>query len=466
MAVNHRSTPTNLMNKKVLVVGLGRTGIALARFLVKQRAKVTVTDQNHEALLGDYPAQCRRMGVALQLGEHREETFTTADLVVISPGVPLSIPPVQAAKAAGVPVTGEMELASRYVTESLVAVTGTNGKTTTTAVVGEMLRHSGKKVFVGGNIGSPLIEHAVHGGSADAVVVEVSSFQLDTIETFRPRVGVLLNITPDHLDRYPDLAAYGRAKARLFENQRGSDTAVLNGADSFIRRLTAGIPSRRLFFTGRSEAESGAAVFSDHIFINGVRSQNQKEIPALEATFDLAGTCFVGRYGRENAAAACVAALAAGADPSGIQGALKAFKGLPHRLESVGESKGIRFVNDSKATNVYSVLCALESFTSPVVLVMGGRDKGSDFTLLREPVRRYARKVILMGEAAPQIQAALEGTVPMETAKDMVSAVDAAFRAAFSGDVVLLSPACASFDMFTDYTHRGKTFRKAVEALS
>jgi len=466
MVVKKLPDLTALENQRVLVVGLGLTGIALTRFLVGRKATVTVTDQSGEDRLGTYPEECRRMGVTLELGGHREATFKSADWVVVSPGVPLTIPPIAKAIKARVPVTGEMELAACYIQEPIAAVTGTNGKTTTTALLGEMLKKSGKRVFVGGNIGSPLIGHVDQGRPVDAVVVEVSSFQLDTVHSFRPRVGVLLNVTPDHLDRYPDLMSYARAKGRLFENQTEEDVAVLNGGDPIVREVTGSIRSRRLFFSGRSGKESGAIPAGNRILLKGI-SKAKKDVDIHPGDgFNLEGTYFTGRYGQENAAAACLAALSAGATHEGIQAALNAFKGLPHRLETVGIINDVRFVNDSKATNVYSVLCALEAFASPLVLIMGGRDKGSDFTLLREGIGRFARKIILIGEAAGPIRKALKGVVSMEDATDMVAAVKAAFRAASPGDVVLLSPACASFDMFSNYAHRGENFREAVKALS
>ncbi len=448
------------------MVGLGMTGMALTRFLVKKKARVTVTDQRDESQLGTRPGQCRRMGAALELGGHRDRAFTEADLVIISPGVPLTIPPVAAARAAGVPVMGEMELAARYVRTPIVAVTGTNGKTTTTALLGEMLKRSGKKVFVGGNIGDPLIGHVDREEDVDVVVLEVSSFQLDSAERFRPRVGVLLNITPDHLDRYPDFTAYARAKGRLFRNQTEDHIAVLNGEDAAVRTVTRTVRSRRLYFSGRTGTEAGATLSGDRVFIYGEKRPANGTAPPLKEEFDLAGTPFTGQYGRENAAAACLAALSSGARREGVQSALNTFRGLPHRLETVAVLNGVRMVNDSKATNVHAVRCALAAFEAPLVLIMGGRDKGSDFTLLRDAVARQARKVILLGEAAGIIREAFWNVVPMEGAEDMEGAVSAAFRAAVPGDVVLLSPGCASFDMFTDYSHRGEAFRKAVEALS
>ncbi len=462
-----KSSPAmDLENRRVLVVGLGLTGIALARFLAKRKARVTVTDQAEAVGLGAYPGECRRMGVILELGGHRETTFRRADLIVLSPGVPQAIPEVAAAEKAGVPVTGEMELASLYVEKPMVAVTGTNGKTTTTALIGEMLKHSGKRVFVGGNIGNPLIGHVDGGEIVDAVVLEVSSFQLDTASTFRPEVGLLLNVTPDHLDRYPDLMSYARSKGRLFQNQTAHDVAVLNGADSIVRSVTGAVRSRRLYFSGKTMEESGTTFSGNRIFLHGIEAAVVGTHIGPEGGFDLEGTYFTGRFGKENAAAACLGALSAGASPEGIQAALNDFKGLPHRLETVSVVRDVRFVNDSKATNVYSVLCALEAYCSPLILILGGRDKGSNFALLREAVARRTRRVILLGEASGKIREALEGAVSMTEVETMQEAVVTAFRAATPGDVVLLSPACASFDLFNNYAHRGEAFRKAVEALS
>jgi UDP-N-acetylmuramoylalanine--D-glutamate ligase len=447
-----------LANQKILVVGLARTGIATARFLRRRGATVRATDLAAEAALGPGVAELRALDIDLSLGGHRVEDFTAADLVVLSPGVPHTLAPLQAARGRGVPVIGEVELAARFIREPIVAVSGTNGKTTVTELLGRMLEASGRRVFVGGNIGRPLIGYVDGGQTADVVVAEISSFQLDTIATFRPAVGVLLNITDDHLDRYTGFAAYARSKMRLFENQTAQDTAVLNGADPVIRAQAAAIHSRRLFYNTAQDSANCAAVTGTALTLR---------LPGREAAqLDLAPFRLRGPHNIENACAAALAALAAGASPSGIQQALAAFTGLPHRIESVGVANGVEYVNDSKATNVDAVLRALDCFATPVVLIMGGLDKGGNFRLLEAAVRRRAKALVLVGNASDTIRAALGGLVPTVQAPDMAAAVGAAAGRAVSGDVVLLSPGCASFDMYPNYQARGEDFRQAVQRLN
>jgi UDP-N-acetylmuramoylalanine--D-glutamate ligase len=461
----------DLNRLNILVVGLGVSGKALIHFLCKRGSTVTVTDHTIEEKLGLDLNPFRRMGVSFELGEHRRETFLRSDMIVVSPGVPSSILPLIEAREKGIPVIGEMELAFRFITEPIIGITGTNGKTTTTALIGEMLRCSGKTVFVGGNIGNPLITYLDEKEKADLVVAEVSSFQLDTARLFRPKVGVLLNITPDHLDRYADLTAYADAKGKLFMNQSETDFAVLNGSDELVRRTTQNIKSRKLFFGKYEHSEEGAAV-SIHCIRTSLNQIEHgtgdivRSVPSrAENLFDLTGSYFRGKFGEENAAAASLAALSAGATPEGIRSALRAFRGLPHRLEEVATKNGVRYVNDSKATNVYSVICALESFDEPVILILGGRDKGSDFRTLEHWIQRNVKTIILIGEAAPLIRASLSGIVPIKEADGMNEAVILANRMTSPGDVVLLSPACSSFDMFVDYKHRGEAFREAVMEL-
>jgi UDP-N-acetylmuramoylalanine--D-glutamate ligase len=410
-----------------------------------------------EAALGPGVAELRALGIELALGGHRAEDFTAADLVVLSPGVPHTLAPLQAARGRGVPVIGEVELAARFIREPIVAVSGTNGKTTVTELLGRMLEASGRRVFVGGNIGRPLIGYVDGGQAADIVVAEISSFQLDTIATFRPAVGVLLNITDDHLDRYPDFAAYARSKMRLFENQTAQDTAVLNGADPVLRAQAAGIRSRRLFYNTAEDSENCAAVTGTALALR---------LPGRAAArLDLAPFRLRGPHNVENACAAALAALAAGASPPGIQQALATFAPRPHRIESVGIANGVEYVNDSKATNVDAVLRALDCFATPVVLIMGGLDKGGNFRLLAAAVRRRVKALVLVGKASDTIRAALGGLAPTVQAQDMAAAVGAAAGLAARGDVVLLSPGCASFDMYPNYQARGEDFRQAALRL-
>lgn len=451
--------PITLSKKSVLVMGLGKSGEAAARFLVRRGARVTVTDSAPAEKLGERVAALEALGVRLELGGHSPATLAVAELIVLSPGVPHTLEALAQARRRGVAVIGEMELAARYVRAPLLAVTGTNGKTTTTALLGEMLACSNLSVFVGGNIGSPLIGHVDSGQAVDRVVVEVSSFQLDTIAAFRPTVGVWLNISDDHLDRYPDPAAYAASKARLFENQKTGDTAILNGTADVIRSQTATCPARRLYFTGRRPGEWGASLTAEGLLIeDGLHAVQHIPLDRMQLQ---------GVHNRENAAAAALAALAAGGTPAGIQTALARFRGLPHRVETVATVDGVRFVDDSKATNVDAVVRALEGFSEPVVLIMGGRDKLGSYDALKGPVRRGVRRLVLMGEARERIGAALGAECPggCLTAGSMEEAVALSQAVAQPGDVVLLSPACSSFDMFDSYAHRGECFRRAVARL-
>lgn len=436
-----------LKNKNILVVGLGVSGVATARFLINRGASVTVSDQKEEQETGFEEPLIREPGIRMELGPHRIETFERADLIVVSPGVPHTILPIRRAKEQGIPVIGEIELASRFITEPIVAVTGTNGKTTTTTLLGKMLEDSGFKVFVGGNIGKPLIAYADREEKAEIVVVEVSSFQLDTIDTFRANVAVLLNITEDHMDRYPDLDAYTKSKARIFKNQQYNDTAVLNGSDPVVRSLSRDILSRKVFFSSKEE---GVAISDESI----ISQENMSQL--------LSDLKLPGKHNMENAAAASLAALTAGGTFEGVRTALRKFKGLPHRLEYIDTLNGVDFFDDSKATNVDSVAKALETFERPVVLIMGGRNKGSKFHTLRDLIGRHTKKLIVIGEAKEDIKAELGDIKPVETATSMEDAVFKAYNAAKPGDIVLLSPACASFDMYNSYAQRGEDFCKAV----
>ncbi len=465
-----------LASKKIVVVGLGASGVATAQFLRNRGAVVTATDMAGEADMSPAALSLREKGVHLELGGHNFESLATADLVVTSPGVPHTAAPLSYARAHNITVLGEMELAARFVKDPIVAITGTNGKTTTTTLVGDMLTRSGLKVFVGGNIGTPLISYVDRGEKAQIVVVEVSSFQLDTIDRFRANVAVLLNIAEDHLDRYPDIDAYARSKARIFENQGPDDVAVINGSDRRIAALTENIAARTLSFArngaGRQKSAGEDAVITEEAIIlhprrvKDVQSDEISRFPAVdEAVIPFAAIKLFGRHNQENTAAAALATLAAGGNIPGIMAALAHFVGLPHRLEFVATVGGVRFYNDSKATNVDAVVRALESFSEPVVLLLGGRNKGGDFTLLADSMRGRVKYLILFGEARNEINAALRGVVSAFFAQSMADVVTKAGEIAAAGDVVLLSPGCASFDMYDNYARRGDDFRWCVERL-
>jgi UDP-N-acetylmuramoylalanine--D-glutamate ligase len=450
----------DLTNRHTVVVGLGRSGLAAAELLRLRGARVTLTDTRARADLAEGAAAADKLGARLELGGHHQETLDAADLIVISPGVPHTIAPLEAARAKGVPVIGEVELAARFITAPIVAVTGTNGKTTTTELLGEMLTASGRKVFVGGNIGRALSHCVIAGADPEVVVAEISSFQLDTMVRFRPRVGVLLNISADHLDRYDGMTAYAASKAQLWARMRAEDTLVYNRMDPTIAGLVAAAPGRHLpFWAAAGETQAGAL---------GARIEQGRirlHLPETEAlTIELSRSRLLGPHNRENIAAAALAALAAGATPAGMQAAVDHFAPLPHRLEPVGTVDGVTYVNDSKATNVDATVRALACFDGPVALIVGGRNKDSDFKELRTAASASASLVVANGECRDEIAAALgDCAVPLKVVPTQTEALEAARRAAQPGWTVLLSPACASFDQFDNYAARGAAFRKTVE---
>lgn len=443
-----------LAGRHITVAGLGKTGRALAEFLLRRGAHVTVTDAAPEERLGAAPGELREMGVNLVLGGNDPACFETADLIVLSPGVPHTLEPLERARSRGTPVIGEIELASRFIGAPVVAVTGTNGKTTVTRLIGQMLAKSGFSVFTGGNLGTPLICHAGDDTAADVVVAEISSFQLDTVETFRPRVAVLLNITADHLDRYPDIYAYGRAKARLFAMQEASDTAVLNAADPLVMGLAEGIRARRCLFNAAAGTACGAWPDGEAITVCTLRA-GRVRIPYAEIPL-------AGGHNYENTAAAALAAFAAGAGPEGVLGAIREFRADPHRLQWVARIDGVDYYDDSKATNVDAAARAVEAVRPPVILILGGRDKGGRYAGLAEAVGRRVKALVLIGEAAGAIERELGGRVETRRAASMDAAVDIAASLAAPGDTVLLSPACSSFDMYENYARRGDDFQRAV----
>ncbi len=452
-----------LNNRHIVVVGLARSGLAAARFLMGRGARVTITDHAPAARLGTFVAQARDLGIELELGGHTETSFKKADLIVVSPGVPHTIAPLAEARRRGVPVMGEVELASRFITRPIVAISGTNGKTTTTELLGRILVGAGLRTYVGGNIGAPLIDIAGRDGDLDIIVAEISSFQLDTIDQFKPHVAVLLNITPDHLDRYPSMDAYAASKGRLFANQTEDDYAICHGNDSMVQAQCTDARSCLLnFYAGpadNGQPGQGAIITPRQACI---------AIPGIaQGRIELSRTALKGPHNRENIAAASLAALTVGVGIETIQREIDQFQIMPHRLEPVQTINGIHFVNDSKATNVDAVIRALECFDRPVILIMGGRNKGYDFNLLFDHVHKRARKLIAIGEAGPEILQALKKAPAdgAEAATDLDEAVRCAYAAAQPGDTVLLSPACASFDMFTSYGDRGEKFRQSVAGL-
>ncbi|MCP4748950.1 MAG: UDP-N-acetylmuramoyl-L-alanine--D-glutamate ligase [Desulfobacteraceae bacterium] len=454
----------HLKDRHVVVFGLGRSGLAVTRFLRSRGARVTITDQAGPKELGDFVETASQLGAELELGGHCSDTLTSADLVVISPGVAHTIEPLNQARQRNVEVIGEIELACRFIKTPIIAVSGTNGKTTTTELLTRMLVSSGLKVFTGGNIGTPLIEIAGADESLDVVIAEISSFQLDTADSFKPHVAVLLNITPDHLDRYSSLEDYARSKGRLFKNQGIEDFAICNGDDDTVKQQCSRIASRLLLFCRSLPQEDKprpcATIMPGaiHFYIPGLAT----------GKIDLSKTGLTGPHNHENIAAAGLAALSAGAALESLQSAVDQFHALAHRLEPVGTVNGVDFVNDSKATNTDAVIRALECFDRPILLIMGGRNKGYDFSSLKNLIRRHVKKLFVLGQAGSQIMACL-GNYPAhgtEMTPDLEAAVVQAYKSAEKGDTVLLSPGCASFDMFTSYAQRGDTFRRLVGELT
>jgi UDP-N-acetylmuramoylalanine--D-glutamate ligase len=445
--------------KSILVVGLGKTGVGLCRFLAARQARVTVTDSSTAAELAPALAALQDIDITLELGCSRPTRWRHFDLIVASPGVPPELSWLQDAVSRGIPLIGELEVAGHYLQLPVAAISGTNGKTTTTTLVGEMLRASGRRPLVGGNIGTPLVDLVDRQAQADCLVLEISSFQLDTAPSFKPHAAVLLNISADHLDRYPSFQAYVDSKALLFRQQGPGDLAILNADDPLVAALAPKLKSRLYFYSSRKPLAVGAWKTDQTLRVQLTGTAG----PAVN--FPLADIALPGEHNLENLMAALLIALEMGATPAGCAQVLANFRGLPHRLEWVANQSGVDFFDDSKATNVGAVVRSLEHFDRPVVLIAGGRDKGGDYSPLFPWLRRKVKQIILLGEAKEIMAAAFTGHVPVNTAADMPEAVSLAFAAAVPGDVVLLSPACSSFDMFRDYAARGRVFQQAVRSL-
>lgn len=438
-----------LSGKCVLVIGLGITGRAIARFAAAHAARLRLTDIRTDLERSGLPA-----GAELLLGPENTAWLDGVDLIISSPGVPRTNPLLTAGCARMVPVLSELELAAQALGPVDVAITGTNGKSTVTTMVGEIFRGAGRAPFIGGNLGVPLID-AVE-GHWQSTIVEVSSYQLEWIQRFRPRIGVYLNLTEDHLDRYRDLEEYGGFKARLFENQQAGDWAVLNRDDPAVWQLSDRLHANVVGF-GLDQGRVPGLWPID----GGIRF----ELEGRSGSLRLNTRGLMGRHNLANAMAASAAALTAGIEPAVIEGVLAEFRGLPHRIQLIHESNGIRYVDDSKGTNVGAVVEALASVRPPVILIAGGLDKGGDYTPLRAPLQEWAKRVILIGQAREKMRAALDGCAPITIRETLAQAMECAREVARSGDTVLLSPACASFDQFKDYAERGRIFEKLARAL-
>ncbi len=447
----------DLQNKRVLVVGLGKSGVASALFLKARGARVTVSDtKRQDELKNEIPALLDA-GIAVETGGHGERTFQGQDLIVVSPGVPVDAAPLQQARVLGEKVIGEIELAAAFFPGTIVAITGSNGKTTTTTLAGEVIANGGFSVAVGGNIGTPAISLVDTATDDTIAVLEVSSFQLETIQNFRPRIAVVLNITPDHLDRHRTFAVYTDAKARIFENQGPDDFVVFNADDPTCVGLAKRTHSQVFWFSRKKEVEQGAYVRDARILFRD--GSGQKEI-MLVSDITLKGA-----HNLENVlAAVCVGALS-DVQPARIRKAVHEFHAVEHRLEFVASVRGVDYYNDSKATNVDATIKALESFPANIHLILGGKDKGSDYTVLNDLLRERVKRIYTIGTAAAKIESQIEG-MEIVHAETLENAVRLASESAQAGDVVLLAPACASFDQFRSYEHRGKVFKEAVKALA
>jgi len=446
--------PFDVADKHVLVVGAGRSGRAAAELLVAHGARVTLADTR--TYLED-ANHLHDLGVSLDLGPHQPERFAAADLLVVSPGVPFDQPAVAAARRAGRPIIGEIELASRWLAGQVIAITGTKGKSTTTTLTSRMLAEAGVDAPAGGNLGTALSRQVAQSTAASLHVVEVSSFQLEATDTFHPWIAVLLNLSADHLDRHESLDAYGAAKARIFANQTPDDWAVVNADDPRALAIARAGRARRFDFGLDHPPADGVTVQDGAI----VRRDGGASAPVLP----LSAVKLPGRHLLTDVLAATAVGCLAGVPPAAMRRAVETFNGLEHALEHVLDIDGVRFVNDSKATNIVAARHAIESFDRGVVAIMGGRFKGGRFEDLRDAVRSHARAVVAIGEAAPLVEAALAPVVPVERASSMDDAVQRAYARAMPDGVVLLAPACASFDMFVDYVERGRTFKDAARRL-
>jgi len=443
--------------RKIVVIGLGRTGIATTKFLDRIGARVLVVDDKRESeleealhLLGDVMADMR-------LGSYDSHVLDGIDLVVPSPGVPPSSALLVAAAERGIPIISEIELAQRFLHTPMIAITGTNGKTTTTDLIGTILSRWGKKVFVGGNIGNPLIGYAGGSQDDDYLVVEVSSFQLQWIETFRPFVSILLNVTSDHLDYHHSFEEYRRVKERIFENQRCGDLAILNADDALSTRLAKRLHTEVRFFSSSMKLSGG--IYLNETMMKYRDDMNDEKYPTR-------GIKLPGIHNIENIMAAILAARWCGCPTDVISAAIEEFHGLPHRMELVGDKYGVEFINDSKGTNVDAVVRALEAFSKPVILLLGGRNKGGSFSVLSGLIKERVKELVLFGEAREEIGRNIGLVVKTKSVSNLGEAAEIAWKDSSPGDVVLLSPGCASFDEFSNYEERGDFFRDWVRRIT
>lgn len=452
----------NYSGKTILVAGAGRSGLAAARFLISRGARVILTDSGDRASLDaaavtDLAAYAGNSGALnLELGGHRPESFERCDLAVASPGVPLTIPEFERCRKAGIPIIAEIELAFLHLRGRIIGITGSNGKTTTTMLLSKLLTGAGMRGFAAGNIGKPLIDFVADSTPEDFYAVELSSFQLEGIRDFHPWISSILNLTPDHMNRYGSYEDYAAAKRRIFMNQDATDFAVLNADDAGTASLVSGLKAEPVMFSRLKAVEHGTFVHKGRVIFRDPAGERE--------LFPLTSITLKGAHNLENVLAACTMAILAGAPEDGLESCIQTFKGVEHRIEYVSEIDGVQYFNDSKATNVDAAIKSIEAFPGNILLIAGGQDKGGDFSLLKIPVRQRVKHLVLIGEASDAIRTALEKEVAATHTRSMQEAVALCRQKAQPGDIVLLAPACASFDMFRDYEHRGRAFKEAVRA--
>lgn len=454
--------------KRVLVVGFGLSGVSVARYMAQQGAKVTVTDLKQKSELMESVNACADLKIEYELGKHNNKTFHSAELIVVSPGVPLNIKPLEEARERNVPVVSEVQIAASLIQEPIIAITGTNGKTTTTTLIGEMFKADGKTVYVGGNIGKPLLDHVASGNRVDAVVAELSSFQIEMASDLTPAVAIFTNMEEDHLDRYPNMDAYVAAKKRLLTTCNKSTFVILNRGCPVVSSFASDSPGKNLWFTVNDPMVMGGD-FAEKFCGTYYHSEQKAvicKVSGKEEVYSLAKFRLLGEHNRENLMAAICAARVQGVSPEAIQSVIDSFKGVPHRLEFIRKRDGVYFFNDSKATNVMSVKRSLSAFNNnPIILIAGGRDKNSDFTALADLVRKRVKILILVGEAKEKINRAIGDFAETFLLGTFDEAILLAFQKSRSGDIILLSPGCASYDMFRNYEERGDYFKKLVQQL-
>jgi UDP-N-acetylmuramoylalanine--D-glutamate ligase len=469
MPLKKSDTSSQLQDRNVLVVGLGKTGQAAARFFLQHGARISVSESSPKStILPEFIDWLEENNIPCETDGHSSDFFISTDLIFVSPGIPLTIEPLKNARRNNIPITGELAVAARFIQTPVIAVTGTNGKTTVTTLLGDIFRAGHNKVFVGGNIGTPLFEYLSGPQDADIVVAEVSSFQLDTgggTKGLPFKTAILLNLTPDHLERYTSFASYVESKFTVFAAQGSDDYAVLNADDAEIMNRRDLWPACRKFFFGERLADcAGASIQGDSIHLKNSSSMTLPDNMHGE-TYSLAASSLQNPPNLQNAAAAILGARLMGCQQQDIQRALGAFKPLEHRMTLVAEIAGVSYIDDSKATNVGAVYSALEALQQPIILIAGGRDKGGDYSILADPVRHKVKHMLLVGEAKDMMARAFLAFTNVEKFTSLQEAVLRAASLAVPGDAVLLSPACASFDMFSSYAERGVVFRKTVLGL-